>query len=109
MINFFDRIPGHTAVTIENYLLYGYEPGGFVTAMLTQDLYRACMIADQVNSEYFTEIGKWIYSAMPAASFGSVENMRDWIADKNGMRTKYREDLEKTTAWKILKGEHAWD
>ncbi len=50
------QIPEHTRETLVNYLTKGWEPGGFVTAMLAMDMERAVYAADFVNGKTFSRL-----------------------------------------------------
>lgn len=90
---------------IENYLMYGLEPGGFLTAVLARDLFLAASRADHHNSPRLAEIAKTVWHNMPPGTIGSYEVVKAWCADQYGCRTEYAEQKEKEYVWKILKGE----
>ena len=96
------EIPPHTQSALENYLIRGYQPGGFLTACLTGDLYRAVQSADTANRSNLWAIVRWIMNYAPEGSWGSAEAMRAWTADKGGRRSQYREQCEKRKTWLSL-------
>ena len=98
-------VPGHTQETLEHYLLRGWEPGGFVTAMLALDMERALCNCDIVNKQAFVHIGRWIIEHAPPGSWGSYEAVENWCKDVNSCRTRYKEYIEKEQVARILKGE----
>ena len=110
MINFDDsnlkymglEVPGHTRETIENYLIRGWAPGGFVDAMIAKDYERALYCADTANRQMFWAIAMWINERMPAESRGSYKAIEMWRDDLGGRRTRYRNDVEKQAVWKKL-------
>jgi hypothetical protein len=53
-------------------------PGGFLTAVLCNDLFLAVSRADHMNQACLSEIAKWIYNSMPMAARGSEDQMMDW-------------------------------
>lgn len=97
-------IPQHTADTLENYLLKGWEPGGFVTACLAGDLFRAVAAADVENRKHLWAIVTWIGNFAPSSSWGSYEAVVDWVRDENERRSKWAISKEKEFTWRALKG-----
>lgn len=95
-------VPEHTQESLENYLILGYMPGGFLTACLVGDLYLAVQSADTANRQMIWCIVRWIMNNAPEGSWGSAQAMRDWTSDKNGRRTQYREQCEKSRTWLTL-------
>lgn len=95
-------VPDHTAETIENYLIRGYHPGGFVSSVLSNDLFGACTSCDHINKQAIVDIVKWVACMVPSASWGSRQAIADWIEDKDGLRTKYASDIEKRFIWDKL-------
>ena len=95
-------IPPHTQEALENYLIRGYMPGGFLTACLVGDLYRAVQSADTANRQMLWAIVRWIMHNAPEGSWGSAEAMRNWTADKNGCRTEFIEQCERKKVWLTL-------
>jgi len=73
------NIPGRTKDTIDNYVLRGWKPGGFVTAMLANDLKGACGAADSINKKYIWDICSYIYNNTPYQSQGSYQAVEDWL------------------------------
>ena len=96
------EVPHHTRETIENYLLQGWAPGGFVESMIARDYDRALYCADTANRQMFWAIAMWINESMPAESRGSYEAIDKWRDDLGGCRTEYRTKIEKQTIWKKL-------
>lgn len=64
---------------IFNYLVHGYEPGGFLTAVLCNDLYRAATVCDFENAKRLTEVARFIIHALPLACYGNRERMAEWM------------------------------
>lgn len=105
MIDFGDaRIPEHTKTSIENYLLYGLPPGGFLTAVLTNNLYGAIASADSQNKDRLADIVRWLQFSAPSNSHGDFDIIRDWINDTHGTRSQYVAAVEKDYTWRSLKG-----
>jgi hypothetical protein len=110
----FDRVPGHmgmevpvhTQETIKNYLLYGFEPGGFVTSMLALDMERALTTADTGNRQMMWVIGQWIIQNAPTGSWGDYDTVRDWCVDTDGRRSRFVEQYKKQQMWESLQQTH---
>lgn len=88
--------------SIERYLVHGYEPGGFATAMLARDYERALYIADVHNRKVFWNIAMWINDRMPQGSCGSYEQVEAWCRDTDGRRTEFKTAWEKEKVWLTL-------
>lgn len=95
-------VPRHTQEALENYLILGYRPGGFLTACLTGQLFPAVQSADTANRSMLYAIVLWIMHHAPEGSWGSHKNMQAWIDDRDGCRTRYREQCEKRKTWLTL-------
>ena len=97
-------IPEHTCEALDSYFLRGWEPGGFLTGILTNNLYAAVNSADTANRHAIYEITKWLTTErLPSRSFGNVEYVRHYLNDTDGIRTKFVEKIEKEYIWKTLK------
>ncbi len=72
------RIPGHMYEAILCHVLEGRPTGGFLTALLANDLMRAAQSADDAN---FHAIGPWLrflYQCVPGAALGSYDAVQVW-------------------------------
>jgi hypothetical protein len=90
---------------IENYLMYGFEPGGFLSALLTNNLWLASCRADHWNSQNLAQIAKTVFLNMPQGSIGDEKIVINWMNDKDGIRSRYARIKEKEYTFKALKGE----
>lgn len=88
--------------SIERYLLHGYEPGGFATAMLARDYERALYSADVHNRKVFWGIAMWVSNRMPHGSWGSYEAVEAWCKDTDGRRSEFKDAYEKEQVWLTL-------
>jgi len=98
-------IPAHTKESLENYLIHGYPPGGFVTSVLTNDLYGAVSKADYENKTNITAITDWVINHAPPRTWGSIDVVNAWINDEDNRRTQYADAVMKAHTWDALKGE----
>jgi|TARA_R110000744_G_scaffold239736_3_gene357139 hypothetical protein len=60
------------------YIEAGIRSGGFLTAVLSNDLIKAVNIADSENIKLLPDIVTWLYNFAPQECFGSFENVQDW-------------------------------
>ena len=98
-------IPHHTTEALDNYFLRGWEPGGFLTSILTNDLYGAVRSADYANKHVIYEIVQWVTlePTVPENSWGHKEHVSNWLRDVDGCRTKFVDMMEKEYIWQTLK------
>ncbi len=103
-MNFLDRDaqPGHAA-TIYNgipaetwqgltaYVTRGQAPGGFLHAVLANDLFDACGRADEANRRALFAIVSWIWNEAPQACWGSKDAIEHWIDYWNELRGQVKE------------------
>lgn len=76
---------------LENYLMYGLEPGGFMTSVLANDLALAMGRADYWNRDHIPEISRAVRNCAPSRAYGSYERVKDWCADKDRCRSRWAE------------------
>jgi hypothetical protein len=74
-----EGVPEHTRGALLRYRDKGYDPGGFMTAVLTNDLMGAISRADRENARALIEICRWVYMRMPRASWGDDDTVDQWI------------------------------
>lgn len=65
--------------SLERYLNYGIMPGGFLTAVLENNLKEACARADYENRGNLYNIVGYIYNYIPYTAWGSPDAVRDFI------------------------------
>ena len=75
-------IPTRTVETIDRYVQKRVRPGGFVQAVLENNLMGAFNSADDENREALFDIVCYIWNKIPAKCCGSPERVKDWLADK---------------------------
>ena len=91
--------------SLENYLMYGYQPGGFLTSVLANDLYAAVGRADHWNKQRLPKIVNEIIYKVPAVALGSYEAVEAWCRDRDSRRSQYARRMEKQFIMRSLKGE----
>lgn len=73
------KVPAHTIGAIDRYVKNRIPTGGFLRAVLENDLREAMGRADSINRESLFDIVSYIYNECPAACWGSVENVEAWL------------------------------
>lgn len=63
-----------------NYLVHGWEPGGFLTAVLINDLRLAAGRADHVNRSNLGHVTLWMIHVLPGSCHGSQAAVDSWMA-----------------------------
>jgi hypothetical protein len=63
-----------------NYLVYGFEPGSFWSAVLANDFWRAVQSSHPSNDiPALKHVVGWIRDSFPPESYGSYEQLQEWI------------------------------
>jgi hypothetical protein len=75
-------IPQYTLDSINRWVCKGIYPGGFLCAVLTNDLMGAVGRADQTNIAVLVDIVRYVYNWIPGECWGSKEKMAAWSAQK---------------------------
>ena len=71
-------IPAHMHEGIRGYVETGRPVGGFLTAVLTNDLREAAERADEENQRALYEWIRFLYCYAPAGCWGSPELVAEW-------------------------------
>lgn len=74
------KAPRGFADTLRGYLDLGWVPGGFVMAVLENDLTQAIARADDQSARILPDLVRWLYNEAPAPSWGSPAKVRAWLA-----------------------------
>lgn len=74
------RIPEHCQSWLLDYLRYGIQPGGFLLAVLSNDLKDACARADETNQRALYDYIYVLYNDAPSDAWGSPAHVTAWIA-----------------------------
>ena len=82
-------IPDYMHSAITRYVLDHRRPGGFLTALLKNDLFTAVPLADSVNSKALSDWVKLLYNYCPAECYGSEEAVEHWLEN-----IKFRMEME---------------
>ena len=92
-----------TQESIENYLIRGWAPGGYVEAMMAHDYARAFACADTANRQTIWALWRWITDGAPELCHGNYEAIAMWRDDLYGCRTAWVTEQEKKYVWGKLK------
>lgn len=68
------------------YILDGVPTGGFLLAVLSNDLRQACDRADHVNKLYIAQIVGFLNTHAPADCWGSAERVVAWLKQHHARR-----------------------
>lgn len=88
----YGKIPEQTRNGLALYLEEGVEPGGFLKAVLSNDLMKAMDKADIENKKALPWLAMLLYNHVPAAAYGSPENVSRWILERNPEKIPTRID-----------------
>lgn len=72
-------IPQRMQGAIIRYYERGLPPGDFLTAVISNDLRGAIERAGDEDIHLLKKYVMWLYNWAPGGSWGSEENMRNWI------------------------------
>lgn len=72
-------IPGYMREGIVNYFCEGILPGGFLTAVLSNECRKALDNADDVNMWLLPVYYSFLYNCAPLNSWGSKDNVYQYI------------------------------
>ena len=75
-------IPAHTKAALDRYVNDRILPGGFLTAVLSNDLFGAVGKADSENLAALPEIVRYIYNEIPSSSWGTRDIIWKWVEGK---------------------------
>lgn len=75
-------IPEATREAMVEYVENRREPGGFLSAVICNNLINAVGRADKHNLLVLKEIVQWFYNVAPSCCFGSPEKMSSWLKNE---------------------------
>jgi hypothetical protein len=81
------RVPEHMHDGLVMYLVEGRETGGFLKAVLSNDLVSAVRSADDANISCLPAYVSYLWNFAPALAWGSPAKVKAWIA-RGGLREK---------------------
>ena len=75
-----EKCPEHIREGLKNYVLNHISTGGFLHAVLVNDLFSAIGRADETNKLEIHKIIQFIYNELPTTCYGSQESYLKWLA-----------------------------
>ena len=104
-------VPQEYSQPVYDYLVNGFHPGGFYTAVLANDFMSAVIRSHPGNQiDTLKGLAGWISNTMPAAAWGSYDQVQTWLSMRDQDRRTVLEQAEliydtKTEMWLVLKNE----
>ena len=80
------EIPDYMTEGLTLYIEHGILSGGFLTAVLENDLMKALGLADDTNLEALPAYGAYLYNEAPASCYGSKQKVSNWVILKQTER-----------------------
>lgn len=92
----YDLCPEHSRNSLQRYIENGKDPGSFLLAVLSNDLFAAMGFADDINRYQIFDICKFLYNEAPGQSWGNGGLVTKWIevGGLRGIETKEKETEE---------------
>jgi hypothetical protein len=78
--------------SLKSYVENKVPPGGFLYAVLSNDLTGACAKADEHNQKQLFDIVNYVYNNLPYNSWGSPEKVKKWLNNKENENTEINEE-----------------
>lgn len=76
------NIPPRTIDALDRYVEHRIPTGGFLQAVLENDLFAAMGKADVYNRQSLFDIVEYIYNELPRACWGSPDAVETWLEGK---------------------------
>lgn len=76
-------VPEDYDFSLLRYLIDGYLPGHFLTAVISNDLQRAISRADDASLRALKSIVVFLYNYAPSDAWGSQERVDGWLSGKH--------------------------
>lgn len=81
----YDRLPEHMRGGARRYIESGIPPGGFLAAVLGNDLAGAFSQADSTNLQAMGAWARWLHNDIPRSAWGSPAKVTAWC-EAGGMK-----------------------
>lgn len=72
------ELPEHLRGGLLAYVLHGIQPGGFLCAVIENDLCEAVCRADSTSLPALPAAVRWLYQYAPGPCWGSLEKRHAW-------------------------------
>lgn len=76
----YSGLPEHMQEGMRRYIEHGVRPGGFLCAVLRNDLMGAAVQGDTVNRQLLSSYADFLRIHAPFSCYGSSEALESWIA-----------------------------
>ena len=87
------NIPSHTQYALTDYIERGIPVGGFLHAVLSNNLVDAVSKADVQNLPALKDIVNWIVTRAPQGSWGAEALLLRWIQEHPSKKTRGPKDI----------------
>ena len=68
------------ATPMFNYLVFGYSPGSFFTAVLSNDFMRAMQSSHPANTiPALKKLAGWMFNELPPEAWGDLDTVNQWM------------------------------
>ena len=74
-------VPAWVDTSLRLYVMDRIDPGGFLKAVLSNDLFGAASMADPVSSDALAAIVAKVVATVPTALCGSRDRVDAWLHD----------------------------
>tara|TARA_R110002020_G_scaffold135552_2_gene302720 strand:+ start:8608 stop:8979 length:372 start_codon:yes stop_codon:yes gene_type:complete len=74
----YSTVPERTLEALDNWAKSGQPPGGFVAAVLENDLADSVRRADSRNSAALVDIVRYLINELPRGCWGSFDKVASW-------------------------------
>ena len=75
----YEKCPVDIKEGLDDYIKIGLPPGGFLNAVLENDLIGAFGKADSNNMRNLLHICSYVYNRLPSNSWGSRDKVTNWL------------------------------
>ena len=75
----YGRLPPHLQGGVKRYVEQGIQPGGFLTAVIENNLQLAVGHADPVSLAALRDITRFFYNELPSKCWGTREKRKLWM------------------------------
>ena len=75
----YNKCPEHVKQSLFHYIEYHIQLGDFLTAVLSNDLFKSFARADDINRYQLFDIVAWIYNYAPNNCHGNKDIVKAWV------------------------------
>ncbi len=76
----YEQVPEHLREGLVAYVTDHRYPGGFLEAVLTNDLRKSVDRGDEKSLAGLKYVVMWLFNRAPSGCWGSQEKMGDWLS-----------------------------